>query len=66
MSMYSMESQLAGDIQRTMRHPLEEFCVSLASGENLDEPRGKFLEHLAEAIGRSIAKGIEEIHGSLH
>ncbi len=64
--MYSMESQLAGDIQRTIRHPLKELCASLASGENLDEAREKFLEQLAEAVGRSIAKGIEEIHGSLH
>jgi hypothetical protein len=66
MSMYSMESQLAGDIQRAVRKPLEELCASLVSGEGLEQARERFLEKLSEAIGRSIANGIEEIHGSLH
>jgi len=66
MSMYSMQSQLAGDIQRAMRKPLKELCASLVTGEGLEQSREKFLEQLSQAIGRSIARGIEEIHGSLH
>jgi hypothetical protein len=49
-----------------MRKPLEELCASLVSGEGLEQSRERFLDQLSEAIGRSIAKGIEEIHGALH
>jgi len=66
MSMYSMQSQLAGDIQSAMKQPLDELCASLVSGEGLEQSRERFLVQLSEAIGRSIAKGIEEVHGSLH